>query len=80
MLDVQNLWKGFIDLNFDVHVHSSVKNLPEANRNFAKLLTNTNENSNLPQLRVTIIWKEGKILKIFLAIFIKQIIFLPFSP
>ncbi|XP_044732817.1 probable aminoacyl tRNA synthase complex-interacting multifunctional protein 2 isoform X2 [Chrysoperla carnea] len=58
LLDVQNLWKGFIDVIFDVHVHSSVKNLPEANRNFAKLLTNTNENSNLPQLRVTIIWKE----------------------
>lgn len=60
LLVLKNQWKGRLNLDCEVFTHSTINNaqLSDAARAFAKKISTSSAERNLPTLKATIIWKD----------------------
>lgn len=60
ILAMQNLWKGRLNVKVDFFTHSSVKesDFSKVAKDFASKVSSTVGQTNIPTLKVTIIWKD----------------------
>lgn len=57
LLGLQSLWANRLNLCIECYTHSSIVNLPVQNREFVERANSFKSNSNVPTLKVIIIWK-----------------------
>lgn len=55
---LQQLWTNRLNLVIECYTHSSIKELPAQNREFANRLNLFQSNVNVPTLNVSLIWKQ----------------------
>lgn len=62
LLAIRNIWQNRLYLEIECHSHSTVAKLPKQAIAFQDVVHagNTN-NSNLPKLKVTLIWNDSKL-------------------
>ncbi|CAO1406624.1 unnamed protein product [Diamesa tonsa] len=58
VLAFKNLWQGRLNVDAQVFVHSSVAEITPEAKEFNEKLTKSTEASNLPSLKVIMIWKD----------------------
>uniref|UniRef100_A0A182WLT8 AIMP2 thioredoxin-like domain-containing protein n=1 Tax=Anopheles minimus TaxID=112268 RepID=A0A182WLT8_9DIPT len=59
LLALKNLWKNRLNLHVECFTHSTVPKLSDEALNFQNAITNSGSTaSNLPQIKVTLIWKN----------------------
>lgn len=57
LLGLQSLWANRLNLCIECYTHSSIVKLPVQNREFVECANSFKSNSNVPTLKVTVIWK-----------------------
>ncbi|CAO1414535.1 unnamed protein product [Diamesa serratosioi] len=58
VLALKNLWNGRLNLQAEVFTHSSVAEITSEAKDFTAKITKSSVSSNLPTLKVIIIWKD----------------------
>lgn len=65
ILGLKKLWSGRLDINVQFYTHSTIIQLPEKAREFENKIKDLSSTSNLPALKLIVIWKNSKCLNVF---------------
>lgn len=67
LLGLKNQWKGRMNIEAKVFIHSSISQVSESARDFALKISTPSAQSNLPTLNVVIIWKDVELIQLVIS-------------